>query len=87
MNKIHGQELEMPSLSDISLWSLSGRDELMGHELFRLTDRKNKHLCLCPTHEEIVTSLVAKLSKALPPGCIGENDSLRLYQITRKYLI
>lgn len=85
MNKINGQEIEMPSLSDLSLWSLTGRDELIGTELFRLTDRKDKRLCLCPTHEEVVTSLVSKLSKAISPGCLGEKNSLRLYQITRKY--
>lgn len=87
MNKIQGQEIEMPSLSDLNVWSLTGRDELMGNELFRLNDRKNKPLCLCPTHEEIVTSLVAKLSKTLTNECLGENNSLRLYQITRKYVI
>ena len=85
MNKISGQEIEMPSLSDLSLWSLTGRTELIGTELFKLTDRKDKQLCLCPTHEEVVTNLVSKLSKAISPGCLGENSSLRLYQITRKY--
>ena len=25
MNKIQGQEIEMPSLSDLSLWSLTGK--------------------------------------------------------------
>lgn len=84
MNKINGQEIEMPSLSDLSLWSLTGRDELIGTELFKLIDRKGKQMCLCPTHEEIVTSMVSKLSKAITPGCLGENNSLRLYQITRK---
>lgn len=85
MNKIEGQEIEMPSLSDLSLWSLTGRNELMGNELFRLKDRHGKELCLCPTHEEIVTNLVSKYSKSISAHCLGENKSLRLYQITRKY--
>ncbi|CAF0894463.1 unnamed protein product [Brachionus calyciflorus] len=85
MNKIQGQEIEMPSLSDLNLWTLTGRNELMGSELFRLKDRKDKELCLCPTHEEIVTNLVSKYSKSISSECIGDQKSLRLYQITRKY--
>ena len=73
----------MPALCDLSLWDLTGRNELMGSELFRLKDRHEKKLCLCPTHEEIVTNLVSKYSKLLSSYCF--NDSLRLYQITRKY--
>lgn len=85
MNKIEGQEIEMPSLSDLSMWSLTGRNELMGSELFRLKDRRDKELCLCPTHEEVVTNLVSKYSKSISTQCLGNNKSLRLYQITRKY--
>jgi prolyl-tRNA synthetase len=85
MNKIQGQEIEMPALCDLNIWSLTGRNELMGNELFRLEDRHNKKLCLCPTHEEVVTSLVSKFSHILPSECLSENHSLRLYQITRKY--
>jgi len=85
MNKIEGQEIEMPSLCNLSLWTTSGRDELMGNELFRLKDRHQKDHCLCPTHEEVVTSLVAKYSKEISSHCLGPSKSLRLYQITRKY--
>ncbi len=70
----------------ISYISYKGRDELIGTELFKLTDRKDKKLCLCPTHEEIVTSLVSKLSKAIPTNCLSSSNSLKLYQITRKYI-
>ncbi|RMZ95634.1 putative proline--tRNA mitochondrial [Brachionus plicatilis] len=85
MNKIDGQEIEMASLSDLAVWSVTGRDELIGHELFRLKDRKGKEYCLCPTHEEIVTALVSKYSKSISSHCIGDNKALRLYQITKKY--
>jgi prolyl-tRNA synthetase len=85
MNTIQGQEIEMPSLSNLSLWTTSGRDELMGNELFRLKDRHQKDHCLCPTHEEVVTSLVSKYSKDISSQCLGNLKSLRLYQITRKY--
>ena len=85
MNLIDGQEIEMPTLCDLGLWIKTGRVELMGHELFTLKDRKEKQLCLCPTHEELVTSLVASFGKSLPMNCLGDNKSLRLYQITKKY--
>lgn len=85
MNKIDGQEIEMSSMSDLALWSMTGRDTLIGQELFRLRDRKDKEYCLCPTHEEIVTALVSKYSKSISSHCIGDNKSLRLYQIGKKY--
>ena len=85
MNHIDAQELEMPTISDLNLWDLTGRNELLGHELFRLKDRKNNDLCLCPTHEEIVTSLVAKMGKTLSKSCLSPGNALKLYQITRKY--
>lgn len=85
MNHLDGQEIEMPSLSDLNLWKLTGRAEILKAELFTLKDRKGVELCLCPTHEEVVTSLVAKLSKILPHSTLNEHNALKLYQITRKY--
>lgn len=85
MNKINGQEVEMSSLSELSLWSMTGRDQLIGNELFRLRDRKGKDYCLCPTHEEIVTALISKYAKSLPSECIGDKKSLCIYQISKKY--
>ena len=85
MNKIGGQEISMPCLSDLSLWKKTQRDEIIGNELFKLEDRKKRQLCLCPTHEEIVTSLVANYSKSLNSKIFGEHQALSLYQITTKY--
>lgn len=85
MNRIGGQEISMPSLSDLNLWKQTGRDEIIGNELFKLKDRKDRSLCLCPTHEEIVTSLVSKYSKMLNSKCLGESQALLLYQITPKF--
>ena len=85
MNKVKGQEIEMSSLADMKLWKSTGRDVIMGSELFKLSDRHGRELCLCPTHEEIVTSLVSKMSKSIATSCLGNDNSLRLYQITRKY--
>ncbi len=85
MNRIRGQEIELPALADIKLWHKSGREQLMGNELFKLTDRHGKGMCLGPTHEEVVTNLVARLSKSISSDCLGETKSLRLYQVTRKF--
>lgn len=85
MNTIKAQEINMPALCDIGLWKATGRDENMGSELLRLKDRQNRDLCLSPTHEEVVTKLFSKLSKSIPTSCFGEQKSLRLYQITRKF--
>ncbi|XP_029474027.1 probable proline--tRNA ligase, mitochondrial [Rhinatrema bivittatum] len=80
MQAIGGQKLNMPGLCSAELWRASERWDLMGKELFRLTDRHNKEYCLGPTHEETITDLIASngtLSyKQLP---------LLLYQITRKF--
>ncbi|KAM4655715.1 putative proline--tRNA ligase, mitochondrial [Amazona ochrocephala] len=80
MREVAGQKLSMPSLSPEELWSASGRWDRMGTELFRLRDRHGKSYCLGPTHEEVVTELVAAQSslthKQLP---------LRLYQVSRKF--
>ncbi|KAK0618618.1 hypothetical protein B0T17DRAFT_538441 [Bombardia bombarda] len=71
--------VSLSSISAESLWEKSGRLQNVGSELFRFSDRKDVPYLLSPTHEEEITSLVARtvLSyKELP---------LRLYQITRKY--
>ena len=59
MNKAGGQEITMPVLSPIELWQKSGRDHVMGKNLFQLNDRRERTLALGPTHEEIITELVA----------------------------
>ncbi|XP_060087855.1 probable proline--tRNA ligase, mitochondrial [Heteronotia binoei] len=80
MQIIGGQKVNMPTLCSAKLWRASGRWELMGTELLRLTDRHGQEYCLGPTHEEAITDLVASRGwlsyKELP---------LLLYQITRKF--
>ncbi len=63
MNSVGGQEIEMPALADIAIWQKTQRDKLMGSELFKLSDRHGRAMCLCPTHEELVTSLVSRYGK------------------------
>src|SRR4030042_576061 len=59
MNKAGGQEITMPVLQPIELWQKSGRDQAMGKTLFTLNDRRDRKLALGPTHEEVITDLVA----------------------------
>ncbi|VDO96289.1 unnamed protein product [Soboliphyme baturini] len=60
MKAIGGNRLSMPLLCDRFLWDKTSRWTLFGEELFKLRDRKDAELCLCPTHEELVTQLVAQ---------------------------
>lgn len=58
MLAIGAQEVLLPALHPSELWKITGRWDDYGEELFKLTDRHNRTLCLGPTHEEIITTLV-----------------------------
>ena len=64
MDRAGGQELNMPILQPIELWQTTGRDVAFGKGLFCVIDRKDRRLALGPTHEEVITSLVAKNVKS-----------------------
>lgn len=57
MDRVGGQEVQMPALQPLELWQETGRDELMGEILFHLKDRRGRVLVLGPTHEEVVTDI------------------------------
>ncbi|KAI4891913.1 hypothetical protein NFI96_030000 [Prochilodus magdalenae] len=80
MQAIGGQKVDMPALCGADLWKRSGRWELMGKEMFRLQDRHNIDYCLGPTHEEVVTELLASQSTLS-----YRQFPLLLYQVTRKF--
>ncbi len=75
-------ELLMPAMTPISLWERSGRLEAFGDVLIHFKVRRQNrevHIALGPTHEEVVTELVAKhisSYRQLP---------LTLYQIQTKF--
>jgi prolyl-tRNA synthetase len=56
MDKI-GQEFFLPALNPVELWQESGREAVMGQNLFHLKDRKGAELVLAMTHEEVITSI------------------------------
>lgn len=57
MDAIGCQELLMPILQPAELWHESGRWDVYGPELMRLTDRHENCYALGPTHEELITAL------------------------------
>jgi prolyl-tRNA synthetase len=78
LNRIGAQEVLMPVLHPKELWQQTGRWEKV-EVLFRLKDRADRDFLLGPTHEEVITSLVAhevKSYRQLP---------LLLYQIQTKF--
>ena len=79
MNRAGAVEVHLPVLAPRELWEQSGRWESFQPPLFRLEDRTGRWFCLGPTHEEIITDLVA-----------GDLNSYRdlpltLYQIQVKF--
>ena len=79
MDRAGALELVMPQLHPIELWEQSGRAKIMGKEMMRLNDRSERTFVLGPTHEEIITSLVAnevRSYKQLPKN---------FYQIATKF--
>ncbi len=79
MNASGAVEILMPVLHPAELWQKSGRWDKIGKELIRLKDRHGHEMALGPTHEEVITSLVAgelKSYKQMP---------LNMYQIQTKF--
>ena len=76
MNAIGGNEFLLPAISPNDLWAETGRLEDYGDLMFRI---KNRELVLCPTHEEVFTS-IAK------PNLISYKDLPQVwYQIQSKF--
>ncbi len=79
MNRAGALELLMPALQPPEIWHQSGRYESARDVLFKVRDRAKKEWVLGPTHEEVITTLVA-----------GEINSYRqlpknFYQIQTKF--
>ena len=79
MDKAGAQELSLPILQPASLWEKSGRWGQYGKELMRLKDRKDNSLCIGPTHEEMITDLVAQVIRSY------KQLPVTLYQIKSKF--
>jgi len=79
MNAAGANELLLPALQPLDLWVKTGRDKTIGEVMIQFTDRRGRHICLGPTHEEIITDLAKNhisSYKQLP---------ITLYQIQTKF--
>src|SRR5437899_2837414 len=79
MNRAGALEVLMPALQPPEIWQKSGRYETARDVLFKVRDRAKKEWVLGPTHEEVITTVVA-----------GEISSYRqlpktFYQIQTKF--
>src|SRR5438132_3369268 len=79
MDRAGAMEVLMPALQPPEIWQQSGRYQTASEVLFRVRDRAKREWLLGPTHEEVVTTLVA-----------GEISSYRqlpknFYQIQTKF--
>jgi prolyl-tRNA synthetase len=77
--RIGAQELRVPVIQAAESWQRTGRYELYGPAMLRLTDRAGRQLIFAPTHEEAVAELARR-----------EVDSYRqlpaiVYQVHTKY--
>jgi len=79
MDSAGAQEIMMPALQPIEIWQETGRDQAFGQNLFTLKDRRDRILCLGPTHEEVVTDLVRRNVKSY------RDLPVILYQIQTKF--
>ena len=59
MNRAGALEVLMPALQPPDIWARSGRLETAKDVLFHVKDRARKEWVLGPTHEEVITTLVA----------------------------
>ena len=79
MSLLGASKISLPNLAPRRIWEQTGRWESSGRELFKIQDRKDAEFCLAPTHEEVVTKMVAadvNGYRQLP---------VRVYQIGRKF--
>jgi len=79
LDKVGVQELMMPVLQPFELWEKTQRQHSFGKSLFTLTDRRQRKLCLGPTHEEVITELVRHQVRSY------RDLPLLLYQMQTKF--
>lgn len=79
MDRAGASEVLMPAMQPPEIWQQSGRYETAQDVFFKVRDRAKKEWILGPTHEEVVTTLMA--------GEIGSYRQLpkNLYQIQTKF--
>ena len=64
IDRIGGQEMEMPVVHPAEVWRDSGRYDKIGPELVRFKDRGDRDMVLAMTHEEVVAILLRDLARS-----------------------
>jgi prolyl-tRNA synthetase len=64
IDRIGGQEMEMPVVHPADLWRESGRYTKIGPEMARFKDRAGRDMVLAMTHEEVVADLIREIVKS-----------------------
>jgi prolyl-tRNA synthetase len=57
MNKAGAQEMLMPAVQPAELWQETGRWDVFGPQMLKITDRHERQFCFGPTHEEVITDI------------------------------
>ncbi|MBI4179258.1 proline--tRNA ligase [bacterium] len=60
MNRAGAQELLLPALHPRELWEVTGRWTTYGDDMMKVKDRTGRDFGLGPTHEEVITNLMAQ---------------------------
>ena len=79
MNKSCGIELLMPAVQPAELWQETGRWDVFGPQMLKITDRHEKLFCFGPTHEEVITDIARREVKSY------RQLPLNFYQIQTKF--
>ncbi|MBI3306432.1 MAG: proline--tRNA ligase [Candidatus Omnitrophica bacterium] len=79
MDRAGASEVLLPALHPAELWKKSGRYETLGDDKIAFKNRANHEFVLGPTHEEVITQLVASSIKSF------RDLPLVLYQIQNKF--
>ncbi len=64
IDRIGGQEMEMPVVHPAELWRESGRYQEIGPEMVRFKDRAGRDSVIAMTHEEVVADLTRDLVRS-----------------------
>jgi prolyl-tRNA synthetase len=79
MEAIDAIEVVLPSLQPLEFWQRTGRDKQYGENLLQFRDRHGRAMVLGPTHEEVMSELVASCVRSY------RQLPLTLYQIGPKF--
>ncbi len=79
MDKSGGIELLMPAVQPAELWQETGRWDVFGPQMLKITDRHDKLFCFGPTHEEVITDIARREVKSY------RQLPLNFYQIQTKF--